>query len=153
VFRRSKNCKKCNFSEHTAEVDKKNTLTSQQEDENCSKPDNFDQFDQNDEPSSQVSPIALTTTTIKEGGGQEVIIKEAIRKAMLDNDGTTNKGYFTEDHFAFELMALPNQHWTYNEAEHLLSQLFQDGKMIEIEPGTEKYKPNSQKELSGSGGG
>jgi hypothetical protein len=30
--------------------------------------------------------------------------------------------------------------------------LFQDGKMIEIEPGTEKYKPNSQKELSGSGG-
>lgn len=77
-----------------------------------------------------------------ENADQRHILLEAIRKAMMDDDGTTNKGYFAANHLIFELMALANQHWTYNEAEHLLSQLLQDGKVVEIESGTGKYKPN-----------
>lgn len=44
-----------------------------------------------------------------------------------------NKGYFTRDDIVFTMLMLPNERWTYNEAEHLLNQWCQEGKLEEIE--------------------
>jgi hypothetical protein len=44
--------------------------------------------------------------------GEYRLIEEAIRKAILEPQGTTSKGYFTVEDLAFWLIMLPNEHWT-----------------------------------------
>ena len=77
-------------------------------------------------------------------------VSEVIKNAMLDEQGN-NKGYFILDDLVFHMLMLPNQKWTHNEAQQLVSQLVKEGKLKEMEPGR-KYKPVT-KELSDSGGG
>jgi hypothetical protein len=90
--------------------DEENTINDRQEDENRSKRSNFDQFNR--------------------------IIQDAMR---IGGNGKSSKGHFTREDFVFELQMLPNEHWTYNEAEQTLHQLLEEGNVQEIEPG--KFRP------------
>ncbi|HEX6281561.1 MAG TPA: hypothetical protein VFZ67_04985, partial [Nitrososphaera sp.] len=70
---------------------------------------------------------------------QSYSIEEITHKAMLEPQGTTNRGYFTHLDLAFWLMTLPNEHWTEDSTKELINKWLQDGKLVEIQPG--KYKP------------
>jgi hypothetical protein len=101
--------------------------------------------DQND-PSSENNQRSSASYHIEPGnsgkGGKNdllVVVKEAMRKAMLDNAGSTKKGYFTHLDLAFWLMTLPNEHWTEDSTKELINKWLHNGKLVEIEPG--KYKP------------
>jgi hypothetical protein len=72
---------------------------------------------------------------------QSYSIEEIIYKAMLEPQGTTNRGYFTHLDLTFWLMMLPNEHWTEDSTKELIDKWLQDGKLVEIQPG--KYKPTT----------
>ena len=61
--------------------------------------------------------------------------EEMIKKAMRGQD------FFTEDGWVFTCLLWPNLGWTVNQSEQALSQLLQEGKITEEEPG--KYTPAS----------
>jgi hypothetical protein len=109
-FDSPKTVKNTTSKEPQAGGNEENTINDRQEDENRSKRPNFDQFDQ--------------------------IIQNAMR---IGGNGKSSKGHFTYEDFVFELQMLPNEHWTYNEAEQTLHQLLEEGNVREIEPG--KFRP------------
>jgi hypothetical protein len=100
--------------------------------------------DQND-ASSENNQRSSVSYHIEPGNGGKggkndlLVVRDAIRKAMLEPQGTTNKGYFTHLDLAFWLMTLPNEYWTEDSTKKLIEEWLQDGKLVEIERG--KYKP------------
>lgn len=103
------------------------------------KTDQNDTSSENNQGSSASYPIEPGKGG--KGGKNDLLVevKEAIRKAMLESQGTINKGYFMQDDLAFWLMMLPNKHWTEESTKKLIEEWLQDGKLVELEPG--KYKP------------
>jgi hypothetical protein len=117
----------------------------QEEDVHKQPPIDDTKTDQND-VSSENNQSSSASYNIEPGNGGKggkndllEVVKEATRKAMLEPQGTTNKGYFTHLDLAFWLMMLPNEHWTEDSTKELVDEWLQDGKLVEIEPG--KYKP------------
>jgi hypothetical protein len=116
-----------------------------------------------EENSDQIPPIALEKTSSNNSDNnnrcqlpaqtymgrdsginprlEEVLLKDIMRKAMLDGQGN-NKGYFTKDDFVYTAIMEPNWHCTEDQAEQTFLCSIEEGKLIEIEPG--KYKPTSQ---------
>jgi hypothetical protein len=66
---------------------------------------------------------------------------EIIQKAMLDNQGSNNKGYLTKDDFIYASIMEPNWHCSEDQAEQVFYALLEEGKIAEIEP--RKYKSNN----------
>jgi hypothetical protein len=66
--------------------------------------------------------------------------EEAIKKAMLDKAGKTDKGYFTPSDLAFHLMILPITTWEYNKIRLAIDRLVKESKIVELESG-QRYAP------------
>jgi glycyl-tRNA synthetase beta subunit len=87
-----------------------------------------------DEPSSSVT-VDPTTLTEKE----ESQLKEAIKKAMLDEKGQ-NKGYFTIGEVTSSLIMLPQTNWTESKVERVIQEWYDKGRLKEREA-IGKYMP------------
>jgi DNA replicative helicase MCM subunit Mcm2 (Cdc46/Mcm family) len=81
--------------------------------------------------------------SIEPSQGHQSQLTEVMEKAMLDSDGTTNRGYFTLHDLSFWLMTLPNQHWTEDSTKEQIDKWLQEGKIEEIESG--KYSLKKEK--------
>jgi hypothetical protein len=67
-------------------------------------------------------------------------ITEAIKKAMLDKAGKTDKGYFTPSDLTFHLMISPMTTWEYNKIRLAIDRLVKESKIVELESG-QRYSP------------
>jgi hypothetical protein len=93
-----------------------------------------------DEPSSSSSSsssITVDPTTLTEK--EESQLKEAIKKAMLDEKGQ-NKGYFTIGEVTSSLIMLPQTNWTESKVERVIQEWYDKGRLKEQE-GIGKYTP------------
>ncbi len=88
-----------------------------------------------DEPSSSSVTVDPTTLTEKE----ESQLKEAIKKAMLDEKGQ-NKGYFTIGEVTSSLIMLPQTNWTESKVERVIQEWYDSGRLMERQ-GIGKYAP------------
>jgi hypothetical protein len=88
-----------------------------------------------DEPSSSSVTVDPTTLTEKE----ESQLKEAIKKAMLDEKGQ-NKGYFTIGEVTSSLIMLPQTNWTESKVERVIQEWYDKGRLKEREA-IGKYMP------------
>ena len=88
-----------------------------------------------DEPSSSSVTVDPTTLTEKE----ESQLKEAIKKAMLDEKGQ-NKGYFTIGEVTSSLIMLPQTNWTESKIERVIQEWYDKGRLKEREA-IGKYMP------------
>ena len=88
-----------------------------------------------DEPSSSSVTVDPTTLTEKE----ESQLKEAIKKAMLDEKGQ-NKGYFTIGEVTSSLIMLPQTNWTESKVERVIQEWYDKGRLKEREA-IGKYTP------------
>jgi hypothetical protein len=87
-----------------------------------------------DEPSSSIT-VDPTTLTEKE----ESQLKEAIKKAMLDEKGQ-DKGYFTIGEVTSSLIMLPQTNWTESKVERVIQEWYDKGRLKERQ-GIGKYTP------------
>jgi hypothetical protein len=87
-----------------------------------------------DEPSSSIT-VDPTTLTEKE----ESQLKEAIKKAMLDENGQ-DKGYFTIGEVTSSLIMLPQTNWTESKVERVIQEWYDKGRLKERQ-GIGKYTP------------
>ena len=87
------------------------------------------------EPSSSSVTVDPTTLTERE----ESQLKEAIKKAMLDEKGQ-NKGYFTIGEVTSSLIMLPQTNWTESKVERVIQEWYDSGRLMERE-GIGKYTP------------
>jgi hypothetical protein len=87
-----------------------------------------------DEPSSSIT-VDPTTLTEKE----ESQLKEAIKKAMLDEKGQ-DKGYFTIGEVTSSLIMLPQTNWTESKVEGVIQEWYDKGRLKERQ-GIGKYTP------------
>jgi hypothetical protein len=87
-----------------------------------------------DEPSSSIT-VDPTTLTEKE----ESQLKEAIKKAMLDEKGQ-DKGYFTIGEVTSSLIMLPQTNWTESKVERVIQEWYDKGRLKE-QQGIGKYTP------------
>jgi hypothetical protein len=92
-----------------------------------------------DEPSSSSSSSSITVdpTTLTER--EESQLKEAIKKAMLDEKGQ-NKGYFTIGEVTSSLIMLSQTNWTESKVERVIQEWYDSGRLMERE-GIGKYTP------------
>jgi hypothetical protein len=92
-----------------------------------------------DEPSSSSSSSSVTVdpTTLTEK--EESQLKEAIKKAMLDEKGQ-DKGYFTIGEVTSSLIMLPQTNWTESKVERVIQEWYDSGRLVERE-GIGKYMP------------
>jgi hypothetical protein len=92
-----------------------------------------------DEPSSSSSSSSVTVdpTTLTEK--EESQLKEAIKKAMLDEKGQ-NKGYFTIGEVTSSLIMLSQTNWTESKVERVIQEWYDSGRLMERE-GIGKYMP------------
>jgi hypothetical protein len=92
-----------------------------------------------DEPSSSSSSSSVTVdpTTLTEK--EESQLKEAIKKAMLDEKGQ-NKGYFTIGEVTSSLIMLPQTNWTESKVERVIQEWYDKGRLKEREA-IGKYMP------------
>ena len=88
-----------------------------------------------DEPSSSSITVDPTTLTEKE----ESQLKEAIKKAMLDEKGQ-EKGYFTIGEVTSPLIMLPQSNWTESKVERVIQEWYDKGRLKERQ-GIGKYTP------------
>jgi hypothetical protein len=75
------------------------------------------------------------------------LVEIVMSKAMLDSQGSNNKGYLTKDDFVYTAIMEPNWHFTEDQAEQVFYALIEEGKLIEIEQG--KYELNTTQEEKG----
>jgi hypothetical protein len=92
-----------------------------------------------DEPSSSSSSSTVTVdpTTLTER--EESQLKEAIKKAMLDEKGQ-DKGYFTIGEVTSSLIMLPQTNWTESKVERVIQEWYDKGRLKEREA-IGKYMP------------
>ena len=90
-----------------------------------------------DKPPSSSSSIIVDPTPLDEK--EESQLKEAIKKAMLDEKGQ-DKGYFTIGEVTSVLTMLPQTNWTESKVDRVISEWYDKGKITEIQ-GIGKYTP------------
>ena len=87
--------------------------------------------------STSSSSITVDPTTLDEM--EESQLKEAIRKAMLDEKGQ-DKGYFTVEDLTSVLTALPRSEWTESKVDRIIQEWYDKGRLKE-QQGIGKYSP------------
>jgi Ca2+-binding EF-hand superfamily protein len=87
--------------------------------------------------SSSSSSITVDPTPLDEK--EESQLKEAIKKAMLDEKGQY-KGYFTIGELTSILTKLPQTNWTESEVDRVISEWYDKGKITERQ-GIGKHTP------------
>ena len=90
-----------------------------------------------DKPKSSSSITAVDPTPLDEE--EEFQLKEAIKKAMLDEKGQ-DKGYFTIGEVTSQLIKLPNTNWTESKVDRVISEWYDKGRITERQ-GIGKYTP------------
>ena len=88
-------------------------------------------------PPSSSSSITVDPTTLNEK--EEYQLKEAIKKAMLDEKGQ-DKGYFTIREVTSALIMLPQTNWTESKVDRVIQEWYEKGKLKE-QHGIGKYTP------------
>jgi hypothetical protein len=83
------------------------------------------------------SSITVDPTTLDER--EESQLKEAIKKAMLDEKGQ-DKGYFTIGEVTSSLIMLPQTNWTESKVERVIQEWYDSGRLKERQ-GIGKYAP------------
>lgn len=106
-------------------------------------PDNHKNEEKDPSEQGENSPPVSTEPSQPSQSWQSYSIEEIIIRCMVDEQGN-NKGYFTLQEWVQRLMFLPNEHWTEDQAEQTFQQLIEEGKLVETEPRTKKYKPNGE---------
>lgn len=81
-----------------------------------------------DKPKSSSSIITVDPTSLDEK--EESQLKEAIRKAMLDEKGQ-DKGYFTIGEVTSLLTMLPQTNWTESKVDRVIQEWYDKGRLIE----------------------
>ena len=89
-----------------------------------------------DKPTSS-SIITVDPTTLDEK--EESQLKEAIKKAMLDEKGQ-DKGYFTIGEITSLLTMLPQTNWTESKVDRVIQEWYDKGRLIERQE-IGKYAP------------
>ena len=89
-----------------------------------------------DKPTSS-SIITVDPTTLDEK--EESQLKEAIKKAMLDEKGQ-DKGYFTIGEVTSLLTMLPQTNWTESKVDRVIQEWYDKGRLIERQE-IGKYAP------------
>ena len=87
--------------------------------------------------STSSSSITVDPTTLDEK--EESQLKEAIRKAMLDEKGQ-DKGYFTVEDLTSVLTTLPRSEWTESKVDRIIQEWYDKGRLME-QQGIGKYSP------------
>ena len=90
-----------------------------------------------DKPPSSSSSIIVDPTPLDEK--EESQLKEAIKKAMLDEKGQ-DKGYFTIGEVTSVLTMLPQTNWTESKVDRVISEWYEKGRITERQ-GIGKYTP------------
>jgi hypothetical protein len=90
-----------------------------------------------DKPPTSSSSIIIDPTPLDEK--EESQLKEAIKKAMLDEKGQ-DKGYFTIGEVTSVLTKLPQTNWTESKVDRVISEWYDKGKITERQ-GIGKYTP------------
>jgi hypothetical protein len=90
-----------------------------------------------DKPPPSSSSIIIDPTPLDEK--EESQLKEAIKKAMLDEKGQ-DKGYFTIGEVTSVLTKLPQTNWTESKVDRVISEWYDKGRITEIQ-GIGKYTP------------
>jgi hypothetical protein len=88
-----------------------------------------------DKPTSSSSITVVDPTPLDEK--EESQLKEAIKKAMLDEKGQ-DKGYFTIGEITSVLTKLPNTNWTESKVDRVISEWYDKGRITERQ-GIGKY--------------
>jgi hypothetical protein len=83
------------------------------------------------------SSITVDPTTLDEK--EESQLKEAIKKAMLDEKGQ-DKGYFTIGEVTSLLTMLPQTNWTESKVDRVIQEWYDKGRLMEREE-IGKYTP------------
>jgi hypothetical protein len=81
-----------------------------------------------DKPTSSSSSITVDPTPLDEK--EESQLKEAIKKAMLDEKGQ-DKGYFTIGEVISILTKLPNTNWTESKVDRVIAEWYDKGRLRE----------------------
>jgi hypothetical protein len=89
-----------------------------------------------DKPISS-SSITVDPTTLNEK--EEFQLKEAIKKAMLDEKGQ-DKGYFTIGEVTSLLTTLPQTNWTESKVDRVIQEWYDKGRLMERQE-IGKYTP------------
>jgi hypothetical protein len=89
-----------------------------------------------DKPKSS-SSITVDPTPLDQK--EESQLKEAIKKAMLDEKGQ-DKGYFTIGEVTSQLTMLPHTNWTESKVDRVISEWYDKGRITERQ-GIGKYTP------------
>ena len=90
-----------------------------------------------DESTSSSSSITVDPTTL--GEKEEAQLKEAIKKAMLDEKGQ-DKGYFTIGEVTSLLTMLPHTNWTESKVDRVIQEWYEKGRLMERQE-IGKYTP------------
>ena len=111
-----------------------------------------EKYEEKAEETEAGAPTSVITTTDKPPSSSSIIIdptpldekeesqlKEAIKKAMLDEKGQ-DKGYFTIGEVTSVLTKLPQTNWTESKVDRVISEWYDKGKITEIQ-GIGKYTP------------
>ncbi len=88
-----------------------------------------------DKSKSSTSSITVDPTPLDEK--EESQLKEAIKKAMLDERGQ-DKGYFTIGEITSVLTKLPRTNWTESKVDRVISEWYDKGRIKE-QQGIGKY--------------
>ena len=83
------------------------------------------------------SSITVDPTTLDEK--EEAQLKEAIKKAMLDEKGQ-DKGYFTIGEVTSLLTMLPHTNWTESKVDRVIQEWYDKGRLMERQE-IGKYTP------------
>src|SRR5829696_1376646 len=86
---------------------------------------------------STSSSITVDPTTL--GEKEEAQLKEAIKKAMLDEKGQ-DKGYFTIGVVTSLLTMLPHTNWTESKVDRVIQEWYEKGRLMERQE-IGKYTP------------
>src|SRR5215216_7467544 len=86
---------------------------------------------------STSSSITVDPTTL--GEKEEAQLKEAIKKAMLDEKGQ-DKGYFTIGEVTSLLTMLPHTNWTESKVDRVIQEWYEKGRLMERQE-IGKYTP------------
>jgi hypothetical protein len=87
--------------------------------------------------STSSSSITVDPTTL--GEKEEAQLKEAIKKAMLDEKGQ-DKGYFTIGEVTSLLTMLPHTNWTESKVDRVIQEWYDKGRLMERQE-IGKYTP------------
>jgi hypothetical protein len=92
---------------------------------------------EDEEKAESTSSITVDPTTL--GEKEEAQLKEAIKKAMLDEKGQ-DKGYFTIGEVTSLLTMLPHTNWTESKVDRVIQEWYDKGRLMERQE-IGKYTP------------